>query len=133
MDTVKEVMKNQKNQTNSSKKKKSEKEPEDFIKWFSELDKNSGSVAGGKGANLAEIYNFKIPVPPGFVVTAQAYDYFIEKAGIKKKINELLDIIDYENTGQLEKTVKEIRDFIINSKYPKEMEERIIEIGRAHV
>ena len=127
MDTVKEVMKNQKNQTNSSKKKKSEKEPEDFIKWFSELDKNSGSVAGGKGANLAEIYNFKIPVPPGFVVTAQAYDYFIEKAGIKKKINELLDIIDYENTGQLEKTVKEIRDFIINSKYPKEMEERIIE------
>ena len=23
-----------------------------FIKWFSELNKNSGNVAGGKGANL---------------------------------------------------------------------------------
>ena len=49
----------------------------DFVKWFSELNKDSGSVAGGKGANLSEIFNLKIPVPLGFVVTAQAYDYFI--------------------------------------------------------
>jgi len=56
-----------------------------FVKWFSELNKDSGNVAGGKGANLAEIYNLKVSVPPGFVVTAQAYDLFIEKAGIKKK------------------------------------------------
>ena len=49
----------------------------EFIKWFSELNKNSIKVAGGKGANLAEIYNLKISVPPGFVITAQAYDYFI--------------------------------------------------------
>ncbi|KKL59520.1 hypothetical protein LCGC14_2214550, partial [marine sediment metagenome] len=51
----------------------------DFIKWFSELNKDSGSIAGGKGANLSEIFNLKISVPPGFVVTAQAYDYFIKK------------------------------------------------------
>ena len=51
---------------------------EKFIKWFSDLDKNSGKIAGGKGANLAEMYNLKVPVPPGFVITAQAYDYFIK-------------------------------------------------------
>ena len=56
---------------------KSSSESVDFIKWFSELDKNSVSVSGGKGANLAEIYNLKIPVPPGFVVTAHSYDYFL--------------------------------------------------------
>jgi len=27
----------------------------DFVKWFSELNKDSGSVAGGKGANLADL------------------------------------------------------------------------------
>jgi len=43
----------------------------DFVKWFSELNKDSGSVAGGKGANLSEIFNLKVPVPEGFVVTAQ--------------------------------------------------------------
>ena len=99
----------------------------DFIKWFSELDKNSGKFAGGKGANLAEIFNLKVSVPPGFVVTAQAYDYFIEKAGIKEKIKELLEKINYEDTEQLEKTAKEIRELIVGAELPKEMESEIIE------
>jgi len=105
----------------------SEKKDVDFIKWFSELNKNSGNVAGGKGANLAEIYNLKVPVPPGFVVTAQAYDSFIKKAGIKEKIQELLKKINYEDTKQLEDITKQIRELIIKSKFPKEMEEEILE------
>ncbi len=56
-----------------------------FIKWFSELNKNSGNIAGGKGANLSEIYNMGVSVPPGFVVTAQAYDYFIKKQKLMMK------------------------------------------------
>ena len=99
----------------------------DFIKWFSELNKDSGNVAGGKGANLAEIYNLKILVPPGFVVTAQTYDYFIKKADIDKKIKELLEKIDYENTKQLDDTTKEIRELITKATFPKEIEEEIIE------
>ncbi len=99
----------------------------EFIKWFSELNKNSGSVAGGKGANLAEIYNMKIQVPPGFVVTAQAYDYFIEKAGIKEEIKELLGSIDYENTKELDETAKKIKELIIKAEMPKEMQEEILE------
>ena len=30
-----------------------------FVKWFSELSKNDIKVAGGKGANLGEMYNNK--------------------------------------------------------------------------
>jgi len=107
--------------------KKEEKHISNFIKWFSELNKDSGKIAGGKGANLAEIYNLKIPVPTGFVVTAQAYDYFIEKAGIKEKINELLERIDYEDTKKLEEITKNIRTFIIESKFPKELQKEILE------
>jgi pyruvate,water dikinase len=99
----------------------------DFVKWFSELNKDSGSVAGGKGSNLAEIYNLKIHVPPGFVITAQAYKYFIEKAGLKKKIAELLGTIDYEDTKQLDETAKQIRELIVNAKLPPEMEEEILD------
>ncbi len=99
----------------------------DFVKWFSELNKNSGNVAGGKGANLSEIYNLKIPVPPGFVVTAQAYDYFIEKAGLKQKIKDLLGKINYEDTKLLDETTKQIREAIIKGKIPKEMEEEVLE------
>ncbi len=102
-------------------------ERKDFIKWFSELNRNSGNIVGGKGANLGEIYNLKIPVPPGFVVTVQAYNYFIEKSGVQGKIKELLEKINYENTKKLENTTKQIRQLIVNSKLPKDLEEEIIE------
>ena len=105
----------------------SEKKGVAFVKWFSELNKDSGNVAGGKGANLAEIYNLKVSVPPGFVVTAQAYDLFIEKAGIKEKIQELLKEINYEDTKQLEDITKQVRELILKSKFPKEIEDEILE------
>jgi pyruvate, water dikinase len=98
-----------------------------YLKWFSEIRKNSGAIAGGKGANLGEMYNTGIPVPPGFVVTAQAYDYFIEKAGLKKQIQETLDQIKYEDTAQLDTSTEKIRNLILASNLPKDMEEEIIE------
>ena len=98
-----------------------------FVKWFSELDKNSGNISGGKGANLAEIYNLKLPVPAGFVITAQAYSYLIKKSGIGEKIKEILEKIDYENTKQLDESTQEIRNLILRTKIPKEMEKEIIE------
>ncbi|MEK6757912.1 MAG: phosphoenolpyruvate synthase, partial [Nanoarchaeota archaeon] len=107
--------------------KKEEKPNIAFVKWFSELSKDSIKIAGGKGANLAEIFNLGVPVPPGFVVTAQAYDYFIEKSGLKKKIMELLNSISYEDTKQLESVTKEIREMIIGVKFPSDLEEEIIE------
>ena len=99
----------------------------DFIAWFSELNKSSGNIAGGKGANLGEMYNLKIPVPPGFVITAQAYEYFIKKAGLNEKIKTLLQSIEYENTEQLNKVTIGVRNLIEAGEIPKEMQEEIIE------
>ncbi len=99
----------------------------DFVKWFSELNKNSGPIAGGKGANLGEIYNAGIPVPNGFVITAQAYNYFIEKAGIKPKIMSMLSAIDYENTDQLNSVVADVKKLIIEAQLPEELKEDILD------
>ncbi len=103
------------------------KHQDKYVQWFSDLNKDSGHIAGGKGANLAEIYNLKISVPPGFVITADSYKYFIKKAGIKEKIEELLARINYEDTKQLDEITKNIRTLIIDSKIPKDMEKEIIE------
>ena len=99
----------------------------EFVRWFSELTKDSGDVVGGKGANLAEIFNLGVNVPAGFVVTAQSYDYFIREAGLNKKISELLSGIDYEDTKGLDKITKEIRDLIIDAEFPKAMKSEILE------
>src|SRR3990167_6528229 len=107
--------------------KKEAESKEKFVAWFSELNKDSKAIAGGKGANLAEIFNIGMPVPPGFVVTAQAYEYFIEKAKIKEKIREKLSSIDYENTKQLDLITKEIRELILKSPLPEDISEAILE------
>jgi len=98
-----------------------------FVKWFSELSNKDVGVAGGKGASLAEMYNHKFPIPPGFIVTAQAYSYFIEKSGIGKEIDEIIEKLDIENTKQLDEASKKIKEMVGSAKMPQEMQQEIIE------
>ena len=102
------------------------KEVEDkYIRWLSELSKNDIAVAGGKGANLAEMYNNGFPVPPAFIVTAQAYEHFLKE--IKEQISALLKEIDVDNTAELERKAQRIRDFIIQTPLPDNLQNEIIE------
>ncbi|MEK6856226.1 MAG: PEP/pyruvate-binding domain-containing protein [Nanoarchaeota archaeon] len=103
------------------------KEEVKFVAWFSELSNKDVSIGGGKGASLAEMYNHKFPIPPGFIITAQAYRYFLEKAKIVEIIENLLENLDVEDTKVLEDTASKVRDIIVNAKMPEEMEKSIIE------
>src|SRR5215831_6684323 len=49
---------------------------------FSEGNKDLKDLLGGKGANLAEMTNIGLPVPPGFTITTEACRYFLEHGGI---------------------------------------------------
>ena len=98
-----------------------------LIKWFSELSHKDISIAGGKGASLAEMYNNKFPIPPGFIVTAQAYQYFIEKSGLKFQIEKIIENLDVEDTKDLENKAKEIRELITNADMPENLKEEILE------
>jgi pyruvate, water dikinase len=95
------------------------------IKWLYELNKNSGQIVGGKGASLAEMFNFKLPVPPAFAITTSAYNYFVKE--IKSQIDSILDSIDVNNTTQLEEKAKQIRNLIISHKLPENLKEEILE------
>jgi pyruvate,orthophosphate dikinase len=49
-------------------------------KWvydFSEGNKDQKDLLGGKGANLAEMTNLGLPVPPGFTITTEACRYYL--------------------------------------------------------
>jgi pyruvate,water dikinase len=98
-----------------------------YIKWLSELSKTSGSVAGGKGANLAEMFNSGFPVPPAFCVTAQSFDFFLQNSALKHKIQEIINQTNVDDTTELEDNSKAIREIIINAEMPTEMENEILE------
>ncbi|PJA11239.1 hypothetical protein COX67_00825, partial [Candidatus Falkowbacteria bacterium CG_4_10_14_0_2_um_filter_36_22] len=48
------------------------------IVWFEEVGKNDVGSVGGKGANLGEMVNASLPIPYGFIITAQAYFDFVK-------------------------------------------------------
>ena len=99
------------------------------IAWFSELHKEDIPLVGGKGANLGEMYNAHLPIPPGFVVTADSYKNFLQKTGIQKHILEKLHTLDIEDTEKLQKTAKEIQEIILKAEMPAELK---IEIREAY-
>ncbi len=53
---------------------------------FEEIGRGDVDVAGGKGANLGELARAGFPVPPGFVLTTEAYRRFVADAGIGPEI-----------------------------------------------
>ncbi len=97
------------------------------IAWFKDLSKNDVPLVGGKGANLGEMFNAKIPVPPGFVVTAQAFKSFLEKTGISNQIYSLLSELDVENNEALQSASKQVQEIILQAKMPIEIENEIKE------
>jgi pyruvate,water dikinase len=54
-----------------------------YIIPFTELGKNDIPSAGGKGANLGELTNAALPVPPGFVLATEAYEVFVQENGLQ--------------------------------------------------
>lgn len=96
------------------------------IVWFEEVGKDDVGLVGGKGANLGEMVNASLPVPYGFIITAQAYFDFIEKAGIQNKIMALLSKINCENSEELNQASKHIGEIIIASELPKNLVHEIV-------
>jgi len=100
---------------------------EKLILWFEEVRKEDVPLVGGKNANLGEMINAGIPVPPGFAITAYAYKKFITETGISEKIYEIIKekVVDPNNPEQYEQASKEIRKLIEATSMPKEIENEI--------
>jgi pyruvate,water dikinase len=102
----------------------------EYVLWFEQLNKESGSVAGGKGANLGELVKLKLPVPQGFVVSTRAFDNFLETNRINEEIQQLIDNCDVDNTEQLLTTSRKIKDTIVSQEYPAAIRTELIEAYR---
>jgi len=92
-----------------------------FIYWFSEVGKEDVPLVGGKGANLGEMYNLGIPVPPGFIVSSSAYFHFIEVNNLRKQIEEFLKITDKNRPESYTAASEKIIKLLSSSPIPKEI------------
>lgn len=97
------------------------------VEFFEELSKEDVEIAGGKGANLGELTQAGIPVPPGFVITARTYDQFMKETGIFNEIMDILDALDVNNNKELQQAAKDIKKIINETEIPDEIKILIIE------
>ncbi len=95
------------------------------------VDKNSVSLAGGKGANLGEMMKIRLPVPKGFVVTTDSYLAFIRDNNLQEKIEKILGELDVENSDNLVNASAEIQKMIMASQMPPSVENEIVTSYRA--
>src|SRR5918992_1842659 len=65
-----------------------------FVYDFSQGNKGMKDLLGGKGANLAEMTNLQLPVPPGFTITTKACNEWLRTGdfpeGLEREIDEHL-------------------------------------------
>lgn len=97
-----------------------------FTKVFSELTKSDAATAGGKGASLGEMTRAKIPVPPGFVVLAAAFDRFLEESDLTQEIEATFHKVKPKDIASVERVSVKIRDLIHDAKFPKDIATEIV-------
>ncbi|WP_459890597.1 pyruvate, water dikinase [Halostagnicola bangensis] len=98
-----------------------------FIRRLVDVSSEDTGVVGGKSANLGELAGLDVPVLPGFTTTAGAYDYYVERTGIREEIESELAGVDPENVADLQQRGERVRALISDAEMPAELESAIVD------
>ena len=100
-----------------------------LILWFDEIGLEDIPLVGGKNASLGELIRQLKPqgvnVPNGFAITAYAYRYFIQKAGLEAQLRELFADLDVDDVSNLQQHGNKARRLILSVNFPPELEAAI--------
>ena len=100
-----------------------------FVKNFKELRMTDVEEVGGKNASLGEMISqlstAGVRVPGGFATTAEAYRAFLAHNGLAEKINGRLSNLDVDDVDTLLKTGAEIRQWVVETPFPEQLEKEI--------
>ncbi len=91
-----------------------------------DLDKvgrEDASLVGGKGANLGELVRIGLTVPPGFVVTTQAYDLAVERAGLH---DQVLAATEVASDGRADAASRVIYETLARAPLPIEVGDAVL-------
>ena len=75
-----------------------------YVYDFAEGNRDLKDLLGGKGANLAEMTNLGLPVPPGFIITTEACREYLAKGSAPAELSQQVS----EHLALLEKTMGKV-------------------------
>ncbi|MDC0685446.1 phosphoenolpyruvate synthase [Sorangium atrum] len=100
------------------------------VLWFDSLSRADVASAGGKGSNLGELTRAGLPVPPGFVITADAYLAAMDAAGVRKQLVALFTEADTGDPAGLRATCAALRRLVRAAPLPAEIQAEIVDAYR---
>jgi pyruvate,water dikinase len=90
----------------------------DLILEFANARRSDVPTIGGKGANLGEMTAAGLPVPPGFVLSIDAYRQFYQSNALAPKVAAELKGLDPDNPAELDRHASALRQMILSGIVP---------------
>jgi pyruvate,water dikinase len=95
------------------------------IIWFKDCSSKDYLQVGGKNANLGEMFQLGLRVPPGFAVTTHAFDTFLNRGRVRNEIVRTLPQIPMGDVKALENAGRRVRDLIESTPIPEKISKEI--------
>jgi pyruvate,water dikinase len=103
----------------------------DYVIGFERLRMGDVEHVGGKNASLGEMISslarLGVRVPGGFATTAQAYRDFLKQGGLDERIRSALADLDVEDVTKLAATGAQIRQWMLSTPFPAQLEKAVVE------
>lgn len=93
---------------------------------FGDLPPDSTAIAGGKGASLSRMAAAGLPVPPGFVIAAAAFDDFLDASGGAALIAGITEDLDVDDRRAVDRAAERIQHLIVSTPLPAWLADAII-------
>jgi len=101
---------------------------EKLIFWFEEIGQKHNNLVGKKCANLGEMIQMGLPVPPGFALSIDMYRKFISESGVAGKMSRYIEGLgELKGKGLVlfEEIGKTIRGLIEEKELPPQVKDAI--------
>ncbi len=99
----------------------------DLVLPFEVLTPEMARLAGGKATNLATVRNaLGMPVPDGFVVTAHAFERFLDESGLSGPVAEMLEAAGDSPSAEMEENCRAIQEMIRGAEVPVSIAQAIL-------
>ncbi len=98
-----------------------------YIVDLQDVSESDLPLVGGKAGKLGELIREGLPIPPGYVVTTEAYQAFVDATPLKTEIPAALAEAKIDDAGSLEAASRRIRSAFEETDFPKEMRTTLTE------
>ena len=102
-----------------------------FTYSLAEIPSEGLKLSGGKAFNLATLgRELQMPIPAGFVITTNAFYYFIEFNNLRNLIDARLAKLDINSTASLDAVSQELMEAFIGAQIPPDIEKATLSAFR---